>query len=141
MSTLLPILAHWHAVLDLPESYEDFASEVRDVFSEVHLQMWYPGDDTDDHLYRTNAGQKSGMTLSPILLPEALSGLKKQIGQLNAERQEYKELSCIKHGLPIISLIASRHYRTPVLPVFWQDRVANDAGAQGETDAGETGDE
>lgn len=123
MSTLLPILAHWHAVLDLPESYRALAADVRDVFSETHLQIWYPNETTDEHLYRANAGQQSGMTLSPIHLPNSMDELKKQIHRLSDERREHEELSCINQGLPILSLVASRHYRTPVIPAFWQERV------------------
>jgi len=125
MSTLLPILAYWHAALDLPESYRTLAVDLRDVFSETHLQMWFPGETTDEHLYRSNAGRKSGTTLAPIPLPASINQLKEQIRRLSGERREYEELSCIKQGLPILSLIASRHYRTPVLPAFWQERVVN----------------
>lgn len=124
MSTLLPILAHWHAALDLPESYRTFALNVSHVFSETHLQLWYPGEATDEYLYRSNAGWQSGISLSPIRLPKGMSELKEQIHRLRDARQEHEKLSCIRWGLPILSLVASRHYRTPVIPIFWQEYIA-----------------
>lgn len=132
MSTLLPVVAQWHTALDIPESYRALAADMRDVFSEAHLQMWYLGEATNEHLYRSNAGRQSGMTLSPIHLPNGIDELKEQIQRLSDERREHEELSCIKQGWPILSLIVSRHYRTPVDPAFWQERVAGETSAGGE---------
>ena len=129
MSTLLPILAHWHAVLDIPGSYRDLAKEVGEVFSGTNLQMWYPGESTNEQLYRRNAGRKSGITFSDIDLPGDLDALRTQINQLAEERREYEDLSCFEHGWPVLSLIASRHFRTPVLPVFWQRYVSTEESA------------
>lgn len=130
MSTLLPVLAHWHAVLDMPGSYRAFAEQVGEVFSETNLQMWYPGESTDEYLYRRNAGRKSGITFSGIDLPGDLDALQSRINQLEEERREYEDLSCIEYGWPVLSLIASRHFRTPVPPVFWQRYMpAEESGA------------
>lgn len=126
MSTLLPVLAHWHAVLDMPGSYQNFTKEVTGFFSETNLQMWYPGESTDEHLYRRNAGRKSGVTLSDIELPGDLDTLRFRINQLKEERREYENLSCIEHGWPMLSLMASRHFRTPVPPVFWQQYISTE---------------
>ena len=123
MSTLLPILAHWHVLLDQDKEYRRFSEEVSEVFSETHMQMWYPGEATDEHLYKENAGWKSGITLSPIELPDDLEKLKEQIERLSEERQEHRQLSCFEHGWPLLGLIASRHFRTPVAPVFWQAHI------------------
>jgi hypothetical protein len=131
MSTLLPVLAHWHAVLDMPGSYQAFAEQVREVFSGTNLQMWYPGESTDEHLYRRNAGRKSGVTFSDIELPGDLDSLRSQINRLEEERREYEDLSCVEYGWPVLSLIASRHFRTPVLPVFWQQYVSTEDVASG----------
>lgn len=131
MSTLLPVLAHWHAVLDMPVSYQAFAEQVREIFSETNLQMWYPGESTDEYLYRRNAGRKSGIQFSDIELPGDLDSLRSQINRLEEERREYEDLSCVEYGWPVLSLIASRHFRTPVLPVFWQQYVSAEDVATG----------
>lgn len=131
MSTLLPVLAHWHAVLEMPGSYQAFAKQAGEVFSETNLQMWYPGESTDEHLYRRNAGRKSGVTFSDIELPGDLDSLRSRINRLEEERREYEGLSCIEYGWSVLSLIASRHFRTPVLPVFWQQYVSTEDVASG----------
>ena len=33
------------------------------------------------------------------------------------------EISSIKYGFPILPMIASRHFRTPMLPFYWQKNV------------------
>jgi hypothetical protein len=129
MSTLLPVLAHWHVVLEMPDSYRNLAEEVDEIFSETNLQMWYPGKSTDEDLYRKNAGRKSGIVFSGIDLPADLDDLRSQITQLKQERQGYEDLSCLEYGWPVLSLIASRHFRTPVLPVFWQQYVSAEESA------------
>jgi hypothetical protein len=132
MSTLIPVLGHWHAVLDMPVSYRAFAKQVGEVFSETNLQMWYPGESTDDHLYRENAGWSSGITFSGIELPSDLDSLRSQINRLQEQRREHENFSCIEYGWPVLSLIASRHFRTPVLPVFWQQYVSEGKSASAE---------
>ena len=121
LSTLLPMLAEWYAVLNIA-SYETFRQSVLTVFPETDLQTWYPDTTTDDYLYRTQAGRESGATLSSIELPATLKGMRDRIIHLRQQRDSVtKMLSCIAHGVPILGLIASRHYRTPLLPAYWQE--------------------
>jgi hypothetical protein len=122
LSTLLPTLAHWHAVLDLPEPYEAFRNAVTSIFSETDLQLWFPDESTEQHLYRENAG-RTGVMLHSIQLPETLAELKALISRLHDKRREFESLSCFVQGWPILGLIASRHFRTPVIPAYWQEAV------------------
>lgn len=123
LSTLLPTLAHWHAVLDMDASYEAFKGSIDGTFSNTTLQLWFPTEDTEEHLYRDNAGFTSGTTQAPIQLPPTLDELRAHIISLYRERREFESLSCFAHGWYIIGLIASRHYRTPVIPAYWQELV------------------
>lgn len=50
MSTLLPILAHWCAVLNLSTPYNSIREIVDSTFQNTTLQMWYPDIETDSHL-------------------------------------------------------------------------------------------
>lgn len=123
LSTLVPMLAHWYAVLDMTSAYAAYREAVIETFPETDLQMWFPDESTEDHLYRENAGFTSGATLSSIQLPATLNELRAHIGRLHEERRAFEELSCFTQGWPIIGLIASRHYRTPVIPAYWQEAV------------------
>ncbi len=120
LSTLLPMLAHWHIVLDLPEAYEAFRNNVVQTFNRTTLQLWFPDDKTEDHLYRENAGFTSGTTLAPIHLAGSLEELKGETQRLHEARPIPKNLSCFSHGWSILGLIASRHFRTPVMTAYWQ---------------------
>lgn len=122
LSTLLPILAEWHVVLDLP-FYTTFQQVITQTFTETDLQLWYPDDTTEEHIYRTNAGRESGATLSSIQLPATLEELRTRILQLRDTYDVSTKLSCFAKDWDIIGLIASRHFRTPVIPAYWQEQV------------------
>jgi hypothetical protein len=123
LSTLLPMLAHWHAVLDMDAKYEVFRNSVAEAFGATTLQLWFPGEDTEEHLYRENAGFTSGTVMAPVHLPMTLEELKIHIVRLHEERREFESLSCFAQGWPLLGLIASRHYRTPLIPAYWQEPV------------------
>lgn len=123
LSTLLPMLAHWHAVLDMGPQYEAFQNSVAETFSGTTLQLWFPSEDTEEHLYRENAGFTSGTVMAPMGLPATLNELRAHIARLHEERREFEGLSCFAYGWPVLGLIASRHHRTPVIPVYWQGTV------------------
>jgi hypothetical protein len=122
-STLLPILAGWYAVLNIAGYYEAFQKAVTQIFTNTNLQLWFPDQDTDNYLYSINAGYASGFNFHPFQLPQTLDELKTYIIRLREKYQTYTDISCIKLGLPIIALIASRHFRTPIIPAYWQDQV------------------
>lgn len=124
VSTLLPMLAHWHAVLDMGDEYEAFRNSVTETFGATTLQLWFPLEDTEEHLYRENAGFTSGTVMAPIRLPTTLEELKTPIVRLHEERREFEGLSCFAQGWPLLGLIASRHYRTPFIPAYWQEPVS-----------------
>ena len=119
LSTLIPTLAEFLAVLGLDEAYTDFAGAMTEVFEETDFQLWFPDADTDAELYRSNASAETGATLSSIVLPATASEARERMGIL-LERQPFDDLSCIRHSFPALGLVASRHFRTPVIPAYWQ---------------------
>lgn len=125
LSTLLPVLAHWHAVLGMGPEYEAFRDSVAKTFPQTTLQLWFPLEDTEEHLYRENAGFTSGTAMAPIRLPATLDELKDHVVRLHGERHEFERLSCFDQGWPVLGLIASRHHRTPVIPAYWQRAVTS----------------
>ena len=122
LSTPVPLLADWFAVLDLPESYRDFQAGVAQIIPKTHLQMWFPDEATEEILYRANAAYERGTTLGSIHFPERLEDLKARIERL-MRRSVFEKLSCIEQGWPALGLIASRHFRTPLIPEYWQQSV------------------
>jgi hypothetical protein len=128
-------LAHWYAVLDMTSAYEAYR-EVVEALPETNLQLWFPDESTDNHLYREDAGFTSGATLSSIQLPATLGELKAHIVRLHEERRAFEGLSCFAQGWRILALIASRHFRTPIIPAFWQEIVTADSLPKQQSDGG-----
>ncbi len=122
-STLLPMLAAWYAVLNLADDYKAFQEAVRKTFNKTSLQLWFPDEDTDNHLYSTNAGYAGGFTFEPFQLSKNLDDLKTYITRLCEKHQAFNNLSCITRRWFVLGLIANRHFRTPTIPAYWQQYI------------------
>jgi len=134
ISTLIPILAEWYAAFGMEEEYVSFRHQASEVFDHSTFQIWYPDDSTDNELYRANAGFRSGNTLHSITLPESIEGLRDQISQAREASSAPDTLSCFNHGFSILALVSSRHFRTPVLPIFWESFVLANGAANEEVE-------
>ncbi len=120
MSTLIPTLAEWLAVLGRDDDYAALVQITDESFARTTFQLWFPGDDTDDHLYRTHAAIDSGAVFGPMpLLPTAPES-RERMKRLGDAQDAFDRLSCIAQGFPALGLLASRHFRTPVAPTYWQ---------------------
>lgn len=122
ISTLLPTLAYWSVALGLAESYFEIKRVVAQYFPDCDLQVWYPDAETDKHLYDMNASGTGAMD-APIELPDSIEELKKRVGQIQKNTISLSEISAISSGFPVIPILASRHYRTPFIPVYWQSLI------------------
>lgn len=124
LSTLLPALAEWQVALGGEEEhYLLFKGALAEFLSEIDLQLWYPDETTDAHLYAGNAGQESGYTRTSIQLPPRFEELKTRIAEIEGQERSLDKLSCVLAGWPSLALISSRHFRTPIVPGFWQEIV------------------
>lgn len=123
ISTLLPIIAQWCAVLELRESYSLVRDIAEKVFQNTTLQIWYPDNDTDQFIYVCNAAFESGIVDAPISIPETIEEMKTMIEKVQENTIKFEELSSVRYGFPILPIISSRHYRTPFLPCYWQQSV------------------
>jgi hypothetical protein len=124
LSTLLPMVAEWFAILDRGEQYGQLQKAASTFLSDINLQLWYPDGHTDEHLYRENAGHESGFSVASIELPETAEALRTQILEDLANPGQFDQLSCVSEGWPALGLIASRHFRTPVMPNYWRELVS-----------------
>lgn len=120
MSTLLPILAQWCCTLKLDKPYLQIVDITKNVFKDTTLQIWYPDTNTDQFLYIGNAAVESGNTEAPITIPETTEEMQKMIAKVQARTITSDDISANRHQCLILPFIASRHYRTPFLPFYWQ---------------------
>jgi hypothetical protein len=119
MSTLIPTLAYWCAILDFQEEYNEILELVKEL-KETDLQLWFPEKGIKKYLYKENAANKAGIAEAPIFLPDSLDELKLRIKEFIKYSTESQDFETTWNDCPpALPLIASRHYRTPVIPFFW----------------------
>ena len=123
LSTIFPLISNWFALLGLEDDYQDFRAVINRDFRHTNLQLWFPEEQTESFLYQTNASQKTGNTFSSIELPETTEELRQRMRQTVEEHDTMSSFSFVQHGFPALGLIASRHFRTPVIPGYWQRGV------------------
>jgi len=131
-STIFPLLARWCAILDLGDTYKVLRASMEKVFSHCSMQVWYPDEKTDEVLYRKNASA-TGTTLA-LSFPEQLAELREQSRKAREHVIDPMQISCLgKNGFPLISLIASRHFRTPVMPYFWKSFMDQESKSENDS--------
>jgi len=118
-STLLMILLQFSAVNKLNSVYKYIVEVISRSFKDTTLQIWFPDNTTDNVLYIENAGHSSGIADIFHSLTDNLEDINKQIKESNEKHMNNVSISAIKKGFLILPLIASRHFRTPVLPLYW----------------------
>ena len=126
ISTLIPTLAYWCAILDFKDEYTNILKLVEEL-KQTDLQLWYPGKGIKKVIYTQYAGDEFGIAEAPLFLPDSIDELKTRIKDFikfseESEKFETKWDDC-PPGLP---LIASRYFRTPVNSFYWLSIVNAD---------------
>ena len=119
LSTLLPILASWCICLDYQEEYNLIKDVVEKTFSKCTLQIWHPDESTDDFLYCQNASYESGATEAPFRLERSFEEMSRMLNRSFERSIKTEDISAFKRGFIFLPLIASRHFRTPPISLFW----------------------
>jgi len=118
-STLLIILLQFSAVLRLDSLYKKIVEIISRSFKDTTLQIWFPDDTTDDFMYIENAGYSSGLAFIINTMPDNSEDMNKLLLESNKKYIVKDSISAIKQGFMVLPLIASRHFRMPVLPLYW----------------------
>ena len=122
ISTLIPILAQWCCVLNLKEPYAQIVDIAENIFKNTTLQIWYPDEDTDKYLYIGNAAYETGNSEAPITIPASINDMQKMIDEVQERTITAEDISACSY-CPILTFVASRHYRIPLLPFYWQKNL------------------
>lgn len=96
--------------------------EYLECFDKCDLQVWYPCENTDDYIYVSNAGYESGNTDAPITYEEPFEDMReamKAFKETNYNTPNMK-ITALEDGWNALPLISSRHFRTPILPHYWE---------------------
>ena len=116
-SILVPTLAVWAAITEDQETLKLLEEFAKDDYAHSNLQVWYPGGDTEENLYRGSANH--GLCAHPIKITRSLEDM---LGPMSDERKastEFWSLSAVKRGIWPLIVVARLHHRVPVPPHFW----------------------
>ncbi len=122
-SILLPILAQWCVSLGLIQNYKYIYELSNDMYKNTTLQIWYHDNDLEKYIYRTNAAYKCGLVEAPIVFPEQIKEYAEQMDKIKDKRFLDENFSFMKEGVIFLALISSRHFRMPMLPLFWEPLI------------------
>ena len=121
-SWLVPTVAQWAAALGEDQVYAQLAGLSMDVLKETCFQLWYPDENTDELMYRGPAQFESGIAEAPLELPATADEMRANMKKIRTESpvKNPVQSSATKAGFPWLDFIASRHFRTPADPAWWQ---------------------
>ena len=122
MSTLLPILAQWCLALNFTETYEGIVAAIENIFPDCTLQIWYPDEETENVLYKEYAG-RTGALEAPMSLDKDMDVMTERVIKLQDQIFKPEKISAFSYGQGWIPLMASRHFRSPLIPIYWQKRI------------------
>jgi hypothetical protein len=129
-SWTLATLAGWSAILDQNDRYELLAKECSESYPGICVQLWHPDETLYKHLYFSQAQFDCGASEAPIDLPKCATAWRTHIETILASEQTaIAEASpAANAGMPVLDLIACRHFSTPIPPVLWYRFVGALAG-------------
>ena len=116
-SLLVPTLAVWAAVTEDTGTLAALVDFVSGPYQHSTLQLWYPGPDTEEHLYRGSANH--GLAATDMRIEPSCEDMLAPIKSECASSTAFFALSPLKYGLWPLIVSASRHHRVPVPPHFW----------------------
>jgi len=121
-SSILPMLAEFCVVFGFADEYLVLVQHQQKTFNEVNFQIWQPDDMTDEKLYCESA-RGTGICFSSIKLPESLAEFRETIFEREKLGAQIDDISCLAEGMPILTFVASRHFRTPLAPQSWRQLI------------------
>jgi hypothetical protein len=126
LSTLLANLLYWISLLDLKQSYSTLKYVMTNIFKKTSLQIWYPDEITDAHLYIANAGLYSGISVVNIKVEDNINDMREYILNETNLYLDKSEISSMDNHFYILPLISSRHFKTPILPAYFYTTIIRD---------------
>ena len=118
-STLYPQLAAWAAILKNEKSYQRIKKAQDSDFKHSNFQIMYPDFDTENFMFKDTGTLDDGATFSKIKIDENMETYIRKLIEAGKQTFDFSELSCVKKGFIVLSMMSSRHFRRPVIPQTW----------------------
>lgn len=116
-SLLVPTLAVWASITRDFETLGFLADFASGPYQHSTLQLWYPGPDTEEHLYCGSANH--GLAATGFRIERCPEDMLAPIRDECTKSAAFSSLSPHAFGLWPLLILASRHHRVPVPPHFW----------------------
>ena len=116
-SRLLPTLAVWASIVNDTDTLECLSEFAKGPYTHSALQVWFPGSDTEAHLYRGNRAH--GLSAINVQLPSSRDEMLSQIAIMCSQEMPLSKLSAMKPGFEPLIIVASLHHGVPVPPQLW----------------------
>ena len=116
-SILVPTLAVWAALCGDNRTLELLGEFADGRYRHSTLQLWYPGPDSEEHIYR--GGANHGLAAAHIRIARTCDAMLAPIRSECARSAAFSSLSAVTSRLSPLVVSASRHHRIPVPPHLW----------------------
>ena len=116
-SLLIPTLATWAAIVEDEETLKLLSEYVSTDYVHSTLQLWFPGDDSEEHLYQGT--DNHGLCWSDFAMSRVSQEVLDPISRECVSSNAFNTLSAIEHGIWPLIVLACRHHRMPVPPHLW----------------------
>ena len=116
-SLLVPTVAVWASIAGDVETLGCLADFASGPYQHSTLQLWYPGPDTEEHLYRGSG--RHGLAGHDIRIERRPQDMLAPIRSECTMSAAFSSLSPLACGLWPLLILASRHHGIPVPPHFW----------------------
>jgi len=126
-STLLALIGYWCVILDDNQLYPQLVEFIETKLPHCTVQMWFPEKGIKDHLYKEYSALKAGIAEAPIRLPKGLEELRERLIKFIEFAKKSDAFETVWNDAPpALPFIASRHFRTPVIPFLWMNHLAEE---------------
>ena len=113
----MPTLAVWAALCGDTRTLELLGEFADGRYRHSTLQLWYPGPDSEEHIYR--GGANHGLVAAHIRIARTCDAMLAPIRSECARSAAFSSLSAVTSRLSPLVVSASRHHRIPVPPHLW----------------------
>ena len=116
-SVLYPVIFHWMKHIAEKEKFDGFTERLRRMIPDCTHQAWFPDEETDKLIWRGETYH--GICVSDLSPNNGYDSFSKMLKLAIDECKAIEDISAIKADLVQVFLMACRHYRLPIPPVFW----------------------
>lgn len=115
-STLLFYYLELACLLEDEKLYDFIFQEIKKIFPETSIQYWFPDSDSEQFIYKSNAGYTSGFSFICSEIPKNIEEMDKLISFKKDKEISSKDFSSSVNGFTDLLFVSNRFFKTPIIP-------------------------